>query len=125
MSCDVTKFTITKGVDNTFVFTIKQDNSTLPLTILTGDTFAAKLVLLGATPTETAFSIVTPLTGTTAATNGKIDLVINAAASNALISDVGDKVDRYYTRPTYKMIIDCVTANNGSFIAKVDEVHVD
>lgn len=122
---DVTKFSITKGVDNTFVFTIKQDNSTLPLTILTGDTFSAKLVLLGDTPTETAFSIGTPSTGTYDALNGRISLVINTAASNLLIPDIGAKVDRYYARPTYKLIIDCVTVNNGNFIAKVDEVYVD
>lgn len=33
MSCDATRFTITKGVDNTFVFTIKANGSTLPMEI--------------------------------------------------------------------------------------------
>ena len=34
MSCSsVTKFVITKGLSNEFVFTIKQDGSTLPITI--------------------------------------------------------------------------------------------
>ena len=125
MSCDVTKFSITKGSDNMFSFTIKQDNSTLPLVILTGDTFSAKLVLLGPDPVETAFTIETPSTGTGNALNGKIELVMIKESIDDLVSEVGDKVDRYYAKPTYKLIIDCVTANNGIFTAKIDEVYVN
>lgn len=125
MSCDVTKFTITKGSENTFLFTIKQDNSTLPLVIVAGDTFSAKLILLGTNPSETVFAIPTPSTGSSDALNGKITLVIPSASTTSLVSEVGSKVDRYYPRPTYKLIIVCTTTNNGNFIAKVDEVYVD
>ena len=45
MGCDVAKFTITKGVDNTFVFTIKADGSTLPMVMTAGDTFTAAFII--------------------------------------------------------------------------------
>ena len=69
--------------------------------------------------------------------NGKVELVLTAADTTSgsheilpvdiygLITSKGPKEDRYYLRPTYKLIITCVTENNGNFIAKVPEVYVD
>lgn len=123
MSCDVTKFTISKGSDNTFTFTIKQDNSTLPLSIEVGDTFFADLITLS---DSSPYIAVTdkPLT-VEDALNGKITLVIPEADTVGLVTDKGAKVDRYYLRPTYKLILKCNTENNGDFIAKVAEVYID
>ena len=133
MSCDVTKFAISKGSENTFIFTIKQDNSTLPLTIVGGDTFLASLVALDG---DVPYGPITlkPLTIEDAA-NGKVSLIItkdetedeigNGSGVIGLISEKGSKVDRYYPRPTYKLTLTCVTVNNGNFIAKVPEVYVD
>jgi len=129
MSGNVTKFTISKGSDNTFTFTIKQNNSTLPLTIVPSDTFSAKLILLSDNSTSYTYTITTPIAGvgngTSDAANGKITLTIPLADANVLVRDIGSKTDRYYLRPTYKLILDCVTQNNGNFIAKVAEVYVD
>lgn len=127
MSCDVTKFTISKGSDNTFIFTIKQDNSTLPLTIENSDTFFADLVQLDGdayAPVTNKAMVVED------AANGKISLTISSAETDngagvELIKDMGDKVDRYYLRPTYRLMLRCNTANNGNFIVKVPEVYVD
>jgi hypothetical protein len=128
MSCDVTKFTITKGSDNTFNFTIKQDNSTLPLTITESDTFFADLVQLS---DDTPY---TPVTNKALVVedpaNGKVSLTITAAETDnnagvALVKESGSKVDRYYLRPTYKLTLRCSTVNNGDFIVKVPEVYVD
>ena len=123
MSCDVTKFTISKGSDNTFTFTIKQDNSTLPLSIEVGDTFFADLITLSDNSPYTAVTD-KPLT-VEDALNGKITLVIPEADTVGLVTDKGAKVDRYYLRPTYKLILKCNTENNGDFIAKVAEVYID
>lgn len=123
MSCDVTKFTISKGSDNTFTFTIKQDNSTLPLSIEAGDTFFADLIALSDSSPYTAVTN-KPLT-VEDALNGKIMLVIPEADTVDLVTDKGAKVDRYYLRPTYKLILKCSTENNGDFIAKVAEVYID
>jgi hypothetical protein len=120
MSCSVAKFTITKGVDNTFLFTIKADGSTLPMEITGTDTFVADLINLE----DNSTTLTKPLTLADAA-NGKVTLAFTSEETSALVSDKGAKTDRYYLRPTYKLIIECNTANNGNFIAKVPEVYVD
>lgn len=121
MSCDVAKFTITKGLDNTFIFTIKADGSTLPMEITVGrDTFTAHLINL-----ETGVTALTKALTITDSLSGKTQLVVTSAETTTLVSDKGAKADRYYLRPTYKLIIDCSTVNNGDFIAKVPEVYVD
>jgi len=121
MSCDVAKFTITKNLDNTFVFTIKADGSTLPMEIVeASDTFTASLIDLG-----TGVTSVTKALSVDNALGGKVSLVITAAETATLTGDKGSKTDRYYLRPAYKLVIDCVTTNNGSFLAKVPEVYVD
>lgn len=125
MSCDIAKFTITKGVDNTFVFTIKADGSTLPMVIDGTDTFTASLYPLE--PENSSPVIEDKALTVTNALSGKVSLVFTEAEISTadLVSDRGSKTDRYYSRPTYKLVISCVTVNNGEFIAKVPEVYVD
>lgn len=124
MSCDVSKFVISKGVDNTFIFTIKQDNSTLPMLIDASDTFVADLVALS---DGTIYPQVTDkaLTTVGALANGQVSLAILDAETASLVVSKGSEVDRYYLRPTYKLVIKCITVANGEFIAKVPEVYVD
>jgi len=120
MACATDNFTITKGSDNTFVFTIKQNGNTLPMTIEDTDTFEAKLVpIAGGDPELTLDCTVTD------ANSGKIELLISSEDAEGLTSEKGSKADRYYIRPTYKLILDCSTVNNGDFIAKICEVYVD
>lgn len=124
MSCDVSKFVISKNVDNTFIFTIKQDNSTLPMLIDVADTFLADLVLLSdgsiyPQVTDKALAVAGALI------DGQISLVIPEADTANLVSFRGAEEDRYYLRPTYKLVLKCVTVNNGDFIAKVAEIYVD
>ena len=59
------------------------------------------------------------------AINGKIKLLISTAEADALVSEKGDSVDFYYTKPTYKLVIDCNTLNNGKFLAKIPFVYVE
>lgn len=120
MSCNVNKFTITKGLDNTFVFTFKADGTTLPLDIQVGDTFDATMYTL-----SEGTAVLSKALTVTDAVNGKTSLTITSAETSTLVSDRGSKTDRYYIRPTYKLVIDCSTANNGDFLAKVPEVYVD
>lgn len=118
MSC-IDRFTITKEIDNEFILTIKQTGTTLPMEILQGDTFVTTLVALdGSTTLQVATTILDTL-------NGKIQLSISSVEASALVSKKGDAVDLYYTLPTYKLIIDCNTVNNGKFIAKIPFVYVD
>lgn len=121
MSCSsVTKFVITKGFSNEFVFTIKRDGSTLPIVIEPSDTFTAAIKLLSTGAVATSI----PLT-VESAPNGKVKLVISSSIASSLISSKGAEEDRYYTRPTYSLILDCNTAANGPFLAKVPYVYVE
>jgi hypothetical protein len=120
MSTEVARFTITKDLDNTFIFTIKADGSTLPMTIEAADTFYGRLINLedGSVVLNKSLSVLDAL-------SGKVSLEITSIETSALVSEKGEKADRYYLRPVYKLIIDCDTENNGKFIAKVPEVYVD
>jgi hypothetical protein len=121
MGCDVAKFTITKGVDNNFVFTIKADGSTLPMVIEEpADTFDATLILLSDGSTALSKSLTV-----TDAASGQVMLTLYEGEVAGLISEKGSQTDRYYVRPTYKLLLDCNTTNNGDFLAKVPEVYVD
>lgn len=120
MSCTTDRFIITKGKDNEFVFTIKQDGTTLPMIIDVSDTFSADLVKLddGTTAVTKALTIED-------ANSGKVKLTLTSAEVSGLVVEKGDKVDRYYHKPTYKLLLDCNTLNNGNFIAKICEIYVD
>ena len=128
MAIDSNKFVINKGMNNEFIITIKQNNSTLPMVIEDTDTFIAKLYNL-----ETK-ELVIVVTGDATdngqitvhdAANGQILIVLNNTAANELVSERGDKIDRYYLKPTYRLAIDCDTLNNGNFVAKIAEVYVE
>ena len=120
MADTVGRFTITKKVDNTFNFTIKADGSTLPMEIKANDYFTAKLMKLS----DNTVVIEKPLI-TVHRLSGKVSLVITEEEAVQLESEKGDKVDKYYPKPMYKLVIECVTEVNGNFIAKVGEVYVD
>lgn len=120
MSCNVARFTITKGFDNNFIFTIKADGSTLPMEIEGTDTFQARLIKLDDESTAITKSLTVD-----SALSGRVALALTSAETTDLVADKGSKSDRYYLRPTYKLVIDCSTVNNGDFIAKVPEVYVD
>lgn len=124
MSCDIAKFTITKGVDNTFIFTIKADGSTLPMELVSTDSFIADLVPLDPDDTTSGLTDLS-LTLPSNLLSGKVTLTITEAQAANLVKDMGSKTDRYYSRPTYKLVINCDTENNGQFIAKVPEIYVD
>jgi len=121
MSCYNERFTITRFVDNTFIFTIKQDNSTLPIEIVSGDTFVAKFVNLA----DDTVSFTKSLTVDNAA-SGRVKLFITSSeVSSNFVKERGGKEDRFYAKPGYKLVLECDTSANGEFVAKIGEVYVD
>lgn len=59
------------------------------------------------------------------AANGKIQVILKKEDVENLEVERGDKVDRYYLRPNYRLLIDCDTVNNGMFSAKLDYIYVE
>ena len=114
------KFVITKGASNEFIITIKQNGTTLPMEIQDTDTFEAKLVNI-----SDGAEVATPTTNVINAKGGKIKLTLDSNTVNGLSIERGDKVDYYYSKPLYKLVIDCDTVNNGKFVAKVHKVYVE
>lgn len=114
------KFTITKGVDNIYTFTIKENGVTTPMPIDVSDTFIAQLIDLATNTVVIEKSLVI-----VDASTGKLSLSLSPEEVSILVSERGSKVDRYYLKPVYKLLLDCNTIVNGDFIAKVAEVRVD
>ena len=116
----MSKFVITKGTSNEFIITIKQNGTTLPMAIEPTDTFNAKLLSIKDSSVVATFT-----TNVVSAKNGKIKLALDSATVGALQIERGDRADYYYSKPLYKLVIDCDTVNNGKFIAKVHKVYVE
>lgn len=115
------KFVVTRGTNNEFVFRIKKEGSTELINITSGDTFTSYLVKLSDQTKITSGITTTKTLGA----GGKISVTINSATAASLETNRGDVEDRYYLLPTYKLVIEANTVDNGYFIAKVDEVYVD
>jgi hypothetical protein len=115
------KFVLNKGTSNEFILTIKQNNSTLPMLITDTDTFSLKLYNL---ETNSQIQGTESVVTVHDMNNGQIKLVFPDALVESLISERGKKEDRYYLKPTYRIVIDCDTTNNGKFVAKIPLVYV-
>lgn len=124
MSCGATnrdnRFVITRGVDNTFIFTVKANNSTLPIEIDSGDTFVGILRDI-----ETDSVVITKNLTVESALNGQIRLEYTNSETAAMTRERGPKEDRFYLRPVYSLTLVCNTLVNGEFLAKVNSVYVD
>ena len=98
---------------------------------LTGtvDTFDAKLITLETGEIVLELGAIATVNGSKLtikdATSGRIELLLTEADIAELIVDKGPKVDRYYARPSYKMVIECNTINNGEFLATIPYVYVE
>ncbi len=128
MSCYTDKFIINTGLTNEFTITIKQTGTTLPMEIEATDTFKVYLFNL-ATNTQILSTEDDPVTISVDSTidtiSGKIKITFNTAGVDLLTGSRGPKEDKYYLQPTYRLVIDCDTANNGKFIAKIPNVYVE
>jgi hypothetical protein len=95
----------------------------------TVDKFTAKLVKLETGELELEVDEAPTANGSKLeikdAENGNIELTLAKEDLTALDADRGPKVDRYYLRPNYSLIVYCDTFNNGKFSAKIPYVYVE
>ena len=124
MAIDSNRFVINKGMDNEFIITIKQNDSTLPMVIELTDTFTVNFYNLETQKIEVSASTADGKVTVYDDANGQILIALSEDEVSAMVSERGDKVDKYYLKPTYRMVIDCNTANNGNFTAKINSVYV-
>lgn len=128
MACTNDKFVINKDSINEFIITIKQNDSTLPMVIEPSDTFELKLVELKSNNKIADITMTdNPSVGVISvydAANGQILVKMYDELVDTLNVERGDRADGYYNKATYRLAIDCSTANNGNFVAKVNKVYV-
>ena len=84
------------------------------------DTFEAKLLTICGGEVVAIFT-----TSVLNASNGKIKLVLDDSVVKTLKTENGDRADYCYSKPLYKLVIDCDTVNNGKFVAKINKVYVE
>ena len=119
-------FTINKDIQNEFIFTIKQNDSLLPMIIDLSDTFSFKIYDLDTDELFKEVNMNSSQDGIITifdAANGQIKVVLN---SDPLFrKERGSKEDKYYLKPTYRILIEGTTVNNGLISAKVPFVYVE
>lgn len=119
-------FTINKDIQNEFIFTIKQNDSLLPMIIDLSDTFSFKIYDLDTDELFKEVNMISSQDGIITifdAANGQIKVVLN---SDPLFrKERGSKEDKYYLKPTYRILIEGTTVNNGLISAKVPFVYVE
>ena len=119
-------FTINKDIQNEFIFTIKQNDSLLPMIINLSDTFSFKIYDIDTDELFKEVNMTSSKDGIVTifdAANGQIKVVLN---SDPLFrKERGSKEDKYYLKPTYRILIDGTTVNNGLISAKVPFVYVE
>ena len=129
MATSIKNFTINKGLKNEFTLTIKQNDSLLPMVIEYSDTF--KVMLINRDTDQVEFTLdmdSSKANGYVAVSdnaNGQLKITMNSVMTSMLEKEKGPKEERYYLKPTYKLLIDCLTLNNGLFVAKIENVYVD
>ena len=124
----IARVTLYNGIDNIVDLIIKKNKIALPLELTTTDIFKVHLIDLATkakvttlTKTDTADGNVT----ITDLINGKITILIKPELVATLKSLRGSQADNYYVRPTYKLLIEANTANQGKFITTLDRVGVN
>ena len=125
MTTDSNRFVINKGMNNEFIITIKQNDSTLPMIIESTDTFTVNFYNLETQKIEVSASTADGKVTVYDDANGQILVSLHKDAVAGMTSERGDKVDKYYLKSTYRMAIDCSTVNNGNFVAKIASVYVE
>lgn len=124
----IARVTLYNGIDNIFDLVIKKNKIALPLELTATDTFKVHLIDLATKANVTTLTETDTAEGNVAITdliNGKITILIKPELVATLKSLRGSQADNYYVRPTYKLLVEADTANQGKFITTLDRVGVN
>ena len=124
----IARVTLYNGIDNIFDLVIKKNKTALPLELTATDTFKVHLIDLATKANVTTLTETDTADGNVAITdliNGKITILIKPELVATLKSLRGSQADNYYVRPTYKLLVEADTANQGKFITTLDRVGVN
>ena len=120
-------FSINKGIDNEFIFSIKKNDEILPLTLDDSDTFEMRIIRLS---TRDVVSIINQVENDDGVIeffdkpNGQILVKLKGSFTSKLESEFGDRADRYYSKPMYEILVVGNSLLDGAIQFKVPEVYV-
>ena len=120
-------FSINKGIDNEFIFSIKKQHEILPLTLDDSDTFEMRIIRLS---TRDVVSIINQVENDDGVIeffdkpNGQILVKLNASMTSTLESEFGDRADRYYSKPMYEILVIGNSLVDGAIQFRIPEVYV-
>lgn len=124
----IARVTLYNSIDNIFDLVIKKNKTALPLELTATDTFKVHLIDLATKANVTTLTETDTADGNVTITdliNGKITILIKPELVATLKALRGSQADNYYVRPTYKLLVEADTANQGKFITTLDRVGVN
>ena len=121
-------FSINKGIDNEFIFSIKKQDEILPLELNEiEDSFELRIIRLSTREvvatvnhTETNDGVITFFDSI----NGQIKVVLYKEFTSTLEAEFGDRADRYYSKPMYEILVIGSSIIDGAIQFKIPEVYV-
>ena len=119
----MSNFVINKGMANEFIITIKKNDTILPIIISPTDTFKLYMYKLKDNSLVKTLDLSDGI-AVHDAENGQIKITMAKLFVDTLEIERGERSDNYYEKPMYRIAIDCNTADNGKFVAKVSKVYV-
>ena len=117
----VPRFILVRGVTNNWTLYIKARGSLDALKLVKGDSFLAHI--RERNTGETVVSSVPLTIGDPE--KGEVKLTLTPEHLDQLERDVGTKANRSYLKPHYSLLIEATTANQGSFLIRVEDVYID
>lgn len=117
----VPRFILVRGVTNNWTLYIKARGSLDALELKATDTFVAHI--REKNTGETVVSGIPLTIGNPK--EGEVKLSLTPTNIAPLERDVGTKANRSYLKPHYSLLIEANTANQGSFLIRVEDVYID
>lgn len=120
-------FSINKGIDNEFIFSIKKNDEILPLPLDDSDTFEMRIIRLS---TRDVVSIINQVESDDGVIeffdkpNGQILVKLKSSFTSELESEFGDRADRYYSKPMYEILVTGKSLVDGAIQFRIPEVYV-
>ena len=124
----IARITLYKGITNIIDLVVKKNKIALPLELTNTDTFVVHLIELSTNLPVAVINQTESDNGIVEMTdliNGKISITFKPELVATLKSLRGTQADNYYVRPTYKLLIEAETENQGRFIVTLDRVGIN
>ena len=121
-------FSINKGIDNEFIFSIKKQDEILPLELNeTIDRFELRIIRLSTRDVISTINHVDNSDGVITffdSVNGQIKVVLYKEFTSTLSAEYGDRADNYYSKPMYEILVTGNSVIDGAIQFKIPEVYV-